>query len=250
MEGHCMIRPFDPDRPKPLFKDRKEASEQLAQALASYRDSRPLVLGIPRGGVVMAEILARELDGDLDLVLVRKLRAPGRPEFAIGSITEQGKILLNDGMEGYATEDYLHEESREALDLMRRRRAIYTPGMPPADPSGRVTIVVDDGVATGATMVSALRSLRGSGATRVIAATAVAPKETAEMLRREADEIHCLATPEPFHAVSLHFEDFSEVSDEQVMDLLRRHSHQPAGTPPSTDLDRGNFGLERPRGQT
>src|SRR5947207_1441567 len=148
-----MIRPFDPDGPKPLFKDRKEAAEQLARTLAQHRGSRPLVLGIPRGGVVMAEILARELEGDLDIVLVRKLRAPGHQELAIGSITEQGNVLLNPGMEGFTTEDYLREEAREALELMRHRRATYTPGEPAADPASRVTIVVDDGVATGATMV-------------------------------------------------------------------------------------------------
>src|SRR5256885_12772754 len=99
-----MIRPFDPVGRKPMFKHRGEAAERLAQILAPYRGTRPLILGIPRGGVVMAEILARELDGDLDIILVRKLRSPRHAEVAMGSITEQGKILLNEGMESYATE--------------------------------------------------------------------------------------------------------------------------------------------------
>jgi putative phosphoribosyl transferase len=223
-----MVQPFlDP----PLLKDRSKAAERLAKDLVHYRGQRPLVLGIPRGGVVMADVLARQLEGDLDIVLVRKLRAPGRTELAIGSITEQGTILLNEGMEGFATEDYIRTEAQEALALMRRRRADYTPGEPPANPAGRLIIVVDDGIATGATMIAALRSLRESGAARIIAAAAVAPPETAQLLRHEADEVHCLATPTPFYAVSVYFENFSEVTDEEVIDLLRRHSHKPAEGP-------------------
>jgi predicted phosphoribosyltransferase len=177
----------------------------------------------------MAEVLARELDGDLDIVLVRKLRAPGRSEVAIGSITEQGIILMNEGTDGGAPEDYVRYEAQEALELLERRRALYTPHEPPADPAGRVTIVVDDGIATGATMTAALRSLRESGATKIIAAAAVAPPKIVRSLRREADEVHCLARPEAFYAVSLHFEEFPEVTDEEVTDLLRQRSHKPAG---------------------
>ncbi len=221
-----MLQPF---RDPPLFKNREDAARRLAQELVRYRGRRPLVLGIPRGGVVMADILSRQLEGELDIVLVRKLRAPEHPELAIGSITEQGTILLNEGMEGFATEDYVRTEAGEALELMARRRAAYTPGEPPANPSGRVTIVVDDGVATGATMVAALRSLRQSGAARIIAAAAVAPLETVRMLQGEADEVHCLATPDPFYAVSVHFEDFSEVTDLEVMNLLRDKHPHPAG---------------------
>jgi putative phosphoribosyl transferase len=219
-------------KPNPLLRDRQEAAERLAQALGYHRGHRPLVLGIPRGGVVMAEILADRLRGDLDIILVRKLRAPGRPELAIGSITEQGRIILNEETAGIATEEYIQEEAQEALRLLKRRRASYTPGEAPIDPSGRVAIIVDDGIATGATMTAALRALRDRGADRVIAAAAVAPIATVEYLRREADEVHCLATPGPFTAVSRHFEDFREVSDAEVTDILRRHSdHSAKGAP-------------------
>jgi predicted phosphoribosyltransferase len=229
------------------FKDRDEAARTLAVVLAVYRGRRPLVLGIPRGGVRMADLLARELGGDLDVVLVRKLRAPGHPELAIGSVTEQGKVFLNEGWENFAPESYMKSEVGEAAELLRRRRQAYTPQRPPIPPTGRVTIVVDDGIATGATMIAALRSLKESGAARVVAAAAVAPSETLGALRKEADDVVCLATPDPFYAVSLYFENFSEVSDEEVLEILRRSPLGPAGEKPSIPLFHGNFGLHRTR---
>jgi len=215
-------------RREALFRDREEATEQLARHLARHRGKHPLVLGIPRGGVVLADILADRLEGDLDILLVRKLRAPDHPELAIGSITERGQVTLNEQTAGIATRSYLQEEAWEAFDLMRRRREFYTPDRPPVDPKGRLVIVVDDGIATGATMIAALRSLRDSQAERIIAAAAVAPAMTVQELRREADDVLCLARPDPFHAVSHYFEDFREVTDEEVSDLLRRHSPHPS----------------------
>jgi len=218
------------------FKDRAEAARQLSKALERFRGRRPLVLGIPRGGVVLADVLARRLDGDLDVALVRKLGAPGAPEFAIGSVTEQGLVILNQGWDEMATESVLHAEIEEALDLLRRRRAAITPYRPPILPAGRLAIVVDDGIATGATMLAAVRSLKDSGAERIVAAAAVAAPRAVEALSREVDEIVCLQTPEPFYAVSLYFEDFSEVPDEEVARLL-------ADRPEAVPLHHGNFGL-------
>jgi predicted phosphoribosyltransferase len=218
------------------FKDRAEAARQLSKALERFRGRRPLVLGIPRGGVVLADVLARRLDGDLDVALVRKLSAPGAPEFAIGSVTEQGLVILNQGWDEMATESVLHAEIEEALDLLRRRRAAITPYRPPILPAGRLAIVVDDGIATGATMLAAVRSLKDSGAERIVAAAAVAAPRAVEALSREVDEIVCLQTPEPFYAVSLYFEDFSEVPDEEVARLL-------ADRPEAVPLHHGNFGL-------
>jgi putative phosphoribosyl transferase len=230
-------------RNAPRFKDRREAAQQLARALDRVRGFRPLFLAIPRGGVVLGDVLADTLDGDLDVALVRKLGAPNAPELAVGAVTESARVVLNEGWEYLASEAYLRAEVEDALDLLRRRRETYTPHRPPSSPSGRLAIVVDDGVATGATMIAALRSLKNSGAERVVAAAAVAPPETVELLRQEADEVVVLRTPHPFHAVSLYFEDFSEVSDEEVVKLLARRSERPA----AVARYHGNFGLQPPR---
>lgn len=217
-----MDDPIGDVRNDPRFKDRREAAQQLARALGSVRGFRPLVLAIPRGGVVLGDVLAEALDGDLEVALVRKLRAPHAPELAVGAVTESARVVLNEGWEHLASESYLRAEIEDALDVLRRRRERYTPGRSPISPAGRLAVVVDDGVATGATMVAALRALKDSRAERVVAAAAVAPPETVDLLRREADEVVVLRTPQPFYAVSLYFEDFSEVSDEDVVKLLAR----------------------------
>jgi predicted phosphoribosyltransferase len=218
------------------FKNRTEAARRLARALERFRGRRPLVLGIPRGGVVLADVIARHLDGDLDVALVRKLAAPGAPEFAIGSVTEQGLVILNEGWEEMATESVVRAEIEEALDLLRQRRAAITPHRAPILPTGRLALVVDDGIATGATMLAAIRSLKESGAERIVAAAAVAAPRAVETLSREVDEVVCLRTPEPFYAISLHFEEFDEVPDEEVARLL-------AGRPEAVPLHHGNFGF-------
>lgn len=203
-----------------VFRDRLEAARGLAWALRRYEGRNPLVLGIPRGGVVMADLIARQLHGELGVSLVRKLRAPDRAELAIGSVAENGLIFLNDDWEDRLPENYLKSEAADALSHLRERRRLY--GGAPRSAAGRIAIVVDDGVATGATMTAALRSLQGAAAKLVIAAVAIAPPDLVASLRREADDVVCLATPEPFFAVSPFFRDFREVSDTEVADLLRR----------------------------
>jgi predicted phosphoribosyltransferase len=211
-------------KPVSRLRDREDAARRLSEALAPYRGTRPLILGIPRGGVVVAKGLARSLEGELDVVLVRKLRAPEQPEFALGSITESGSVSLSEGAPQIASREYLDREAAEALELLKRRRKQYTPLRPPADPSGRIVIVVDDGIATGSTMLAALASIREREPKRLIAAAAVAPAETLSKLEEVADEVVCVLAPPEFRAVSQFFEDFSEVSDEEVRDLLRASS--------------------------
>jgi predicted phosphoribosyltransferase len=201
-----------------IFQDRIEAAERLADALAHWQGKQPLILAIPRGAVPMGQVLARRLGGDLDVVLVRKLGAPGMPEFAVGAVDETGwTYIAPHADQAGATPIYIEHERKDQLARMKARRALYTPARPPIDPAGRVVIVVDDGIATGSTMIAALRAIRARHPAKLIAATAVAPAETVRRLRNEADEVVCLETPSPFFAIGLHFDDFSQVSDEEVV---------------------------------
>ncbi len=206
-----------------IFSDRNDAARRLARALEKFRGRHPLVLAIPRGAVPMGEILARSLDGDLDVVLVRKLRAPDNPEFAIGSVAESGWSFIAPyaGRAG-ATPTYLEAEKKIQLETIRRRRERYTPLRPPLDPSGRVVIVVDDGLATGATMISALHSIREKKPLLLVCAVPVAPEDTLEKIRPLADETVCLEVPEYFQAVGEFYADFPQVTDAEVEAALRR----------------------------
>jgi predicted phosphoribosyltransferase/dienelactone hydrolase len=203
------------------FRDRDEAARQLAAALVRYRDAHPVVLAIPRGAVPMAKIIADALHGELDVVLVRKLGAPGNPEFAIGAVDEQGRVTLGDhaGWVG-ADEAYFQREAQHQLALFRERRAHYRPGQPPLDLAGRTVIVLDDGLATGATMMAALKSVRAQAPKWLVCAVPVAAADSLAQVAPLADDVVCLAKPRPFIAVGRHYLDFTGVTDAQVIDLL------------------------------
>jgi predicted phosphoribosyltransferase len=170
----------------------------------------------------MGRILADALGGELDVVLVHKLGAPDNPQLAIGSVDEAGHIYLGEYVQelGIST-DYIATEKEHQLAILRHRRAQYTPVRPPLSPAGRVAIIVDDGVATGASMIAALRAVRAKNPAKLIAAMAVAPPETVRLMEEEADEVVCLSTPEYFSAVGQFFADFSQVSEEQVIAALQ-----------------------------
>jgi predicted phosphoribosyltransferase len=213
-----------------MFQDREQAARLLAERLVSYKGKNPLVLGIPRGAVPMARIIADSIEGELDVVLVHKLRAPDQPELAIGAVDEAGSLYLSPHLGQLdVSQEYLEEEKKAQTENLVRRRALYTPLRPPANPAGRVTIIVDNGIATGATMLAALRTVRVKGPARLVAAFAVAPPETVERIAAEADEVVCLAAPENFYAVGRFFEDFSEVTDEQVIAILAGRRATPNG---------------------
>jgi putative phosphoribosyl transferase len=203
------------------FKNREEAAAQLADGLGVYRGQHPLVLGVPRGAVPMARIIAEALGGDLDVVLVRKLRAPAQPEFAIGAVDEAGTILKGEYFET-ASDEYLREEVRTQREILRTRRELYTRAQKAVDPADRVVIIVDDGIATGSSMLSAIRAIRAQQPRRIVVAIGVAPAASLARMRAEADEVVCLHAPEDFYAVGQFFEDFSEVTDEMVVEALAR----------------------------
>jgi predicted phosphoribosyltransferase len=207
------------------FHDRIEAGRLLAEKLRSYAN-RPdvLVLALPRGGVPVAYEVARALNAPLDVFLVRKLGVPGHEEFAMGAIATGGVRVLNaQAVRGLQIPEYVIEAvaAREQQELARRER-LYRGDRPPPDVRCKTVILVDDGLATGATMQAAVRALRQQQAKRIVIAVPVAAPETCEMLREEVDDIICAVTPEPFHAVGLWYEDFSQTSDEEVRELLER----------------------------
>ena len=211
------------------FEDREHAGRLLAQRLsAGYKNKNALVLGIPRGAVPMAAIIANELGGELDVVLVHKLGAPGQPELAIGAIDEAGQVFLSDyGLD--IDSAYLEAEKEAQLELLRKRRARYTGSHPPIDPEGRIVIVVDDGIATGSTMMAALRATRRRNPKKLVAAVAVASTEAARAMAHEADALVCLKIPAEFYAVGQFFENFSQVTDDDVVAVFARQRSRASG---------------------
>ncbi len=206
------------------FVDRREAGQRLAARLMHFEHSHPLVLALPRGGVPVAFEVAKALDAPLDLLMVRKLGAPGNPEFAIGAVVDgaQPQVVLNsEVIDAVApSNDYIERERRIQLAELERRRKAYVGDRHKPPIAGRIVIIVDDGIATGATMIAAIRGVQQAGPDRLVVAVPVAPRDLITKLRALCDDLVVLAVPEPFISVGRHYVDFSQTSDAQVVRLL------------------------------
>ncbi len=209
-----------------MFQDRSDAGRQLAAKLLHLKDKQPVVLALPRGGVPVGFEIAKALAAPLDLVLVRKIGAPWQPELAVAAVVdgEEPQTVENpDVMQALGlSEDFIKEEAARQLKEIERRRQMYLGDRARIEVKGRTAILVDDGIATGATTRAALKAVRRAGPARLVLAVAVAPPDTVELLRPEADEVVCLDTPHYFGAISLFYADFHQVSDDEVVELLDR----------------------------
>ena len=213
------------------FVDRTDAGRRLAERLLRFKDEGPAVLALPRGGVPVGYAIAVALDAPLDLVLVRKIGAPFQPELAVGAVVDGDRaetVINRDIVEEYQIpESYLENEAARQLEEIERRRRLYRAGRPKIGVCDRTAIVVDDGIATGATMEAALHAIRRAGPERLILAVPVAPPDTIERLRPQVDEIECLITPRHLGAIGMFYADFRQLSDDDVVDLLRQAAERP-----------------------
>lgn len=213
----------------PLFRDREEAGRALAERIAeAVPDSNILVLALPRGGVPVGFEVARILHAELDVFLVRKLGLPGQEELAIGAIASGGVRVLNDNLvrQLRVSDDLINRVARREQKELDRRERLYRENRPAPAVRDRTVVLVDDGLATGATMLAASRALRPQGARRIIVAAPVASRQACDDFRTEVDQVICAATPEPFMAVGIWYEHFSQTSDEEVRILLDRAAHK------------------------
>jgi putative phosphoribosyl transferase len=207
-----------------LFENRRVAGKALAEAVATKDLSDPIVLALPRGGVPVAAEVAKALKAPLDLVMVRKIGVPWQPELAAAAVIDgkDPQIVVNEEVCTLAEVDrsYIDEAAKKELEEIERRRSLYLKDHPPAPIAGRSVIVVDDGIATGTTMRAVIKALRARGPRSILLAVPVAPADAVGALRAEVDDIICLATPEPFYGIGLHYADFHQVPDEEVIKSL------------------------------
>lgn len=209
-----------------MFYDRNEAGIELADRLVAYTGKNALVLAIPRGAVPIAKIISDKIKGDLDVVLVHKLRAPFSSELAIGAVDESGELFISEYADMFGVDnEYIQNEKNYQLDTIRQRRSQYSPICSQIDPKGRVVIVVDDGLATGFTMIAALNSLRKRGAAKLICAVPVSPPDTLKKIAQLADEVVCLETPANFQSVGQFYSNFPQVDDEEVIEMLQSSNY-------------------------
>ncbi|MCE5186358.1 MAG: hypothetical protein LLF76_09560 [Planctomycetaceae bacterium] len=213
-----------------VFSDRVQAGTMLAYQLERLKRYNPVVLGIPRGGVVIADQIAWQMGGSLDVVLARKIGAPSNAELAIGAVSENGELYLNDSLVEvlHIPEHYINHTRDSELAKIKRRQELYRQVIRRIPLESQMVILTDDGAATGATMQAAIWAARAEKPTWILVALPVGPPDTIKRLARHADEVVCLSAPSPFYAIGQFYQEFGQVSDEQVVDILSRHKEDHA----------------------
>jgi len=213
------------------FADRRDAGAKLAAKLAAYRGKQPVILAIPRGGVIIGAVLAAELGGSLDVVFSRKIGLPANPEFAVGAVSEDGALLYEELPAQYGVDEaYLRTEVERQKAAMHRRRELYAGGREPLPVHGQTVIITDDGIATGYTTEAAIIAVRRREPARLVLAVPVAPPDIFERLTPLVDEAVCLLAPTSFYAVGMFYRDFTQVEDAEVIELLgKAAAHRPGG---------------------
>lgn len=214
-----MIREVDVN-----FKDRVEAGQILANRLTKYASEKPLVLGLPRGGVPVAYEVAKSLKAPLDVYVVRKLGTPGREELAMGAVATGGVRVLNHPVVEslHISDEAIEAETRKEREEVERRERKYRGDRPPLDVTNRTVLLIDDGIATGSTIKAAITALKKQKAGKIVVAVPVAPASTIEELKKEVDEVVCVSTPEYFFAISVWYDSFPQTTDEEVRELLKK----------------------------
>ncbi|MGM0651162.1 MAG: phosphoribosyltransferase [Bacillota bacterium] len=205
-----------------FFKDRGQAGEKLATLLEQYKGQQPLILAVPRGGVAVAKPVWEALGGELDLIITRKLGAPGQPELAIGAVSGDGFVMLNKDLTSQlnVTEDYIQEVAEQEKQEINRRLKLYRGSRPQPKINNRLVILIDDGIATGYTILAALRSLREKSPSRLVLAVPVGPPETFGKLEKEVDDLVYIKAPENFAAVGQFYRKFNQISDREVAEIM------------------------------
>ncbi len=204
------------------FRDRADAGRRLAALLARYKNQDAVVYALPRGGVPVAKEIAKALNCPLDLIIIRKIGHPWNPEYALGAIAEDGLLVVQEEDLTRLDQDWFAAEKQRQLQEAARRRQLYLGGKQPLSAAGKIAILVDDGIATGSTMLVAVKKVRREKPARIVVAVAVSPRDTARQFAKEVDEFVAASIPEPFWgAIGYYYDDFTQVSDEAVMALLQ-----------------------------
>jgi len=207
-----------------MFQNRQDAGKQLADKLSKYKDDKNvIIIGLPRGGVVTAAVVAKELGAHLDIIVPRKIGYPGNPEFAIGAITEDGEAVMNEETitARGIPQDYIDQTVATEKQEAQRRLKVYRGERPPLDLKGKTAILVDDGIATGATMRAAIVSARAKGANKVVVAVPVTAQDAEAIIEEECDEFICIDSPASFGAVGAFYSEFLPTADEEVIGILQ-----------------------------